>query len=113
MCLGCGEAGRLGESHVGKNYCPKCRKGTTAKQLNLKAMCGPCAKVYERWGFQETLDSIPQEVEQVLAETIRETPNLSKAASSMKKKYPLKHPKREWDLTLVILLDERRRTHEL
>ena len=94
---------------MAKQWCPKCRKGTTAKQLDLKGMCGGCAKVYERVSFAETLATIPQEVEEAVAEAILERATLALAASAMKKVHPLKHPLREWDPALVILVDERRR----
>jgi hypothetical protein len=91
------------------NRCPKCKKGTTKKLLDLKGMCGGCAKIYERASFRETLAAIPQEVEATVAEAILERATLALAASAMKKAHPLKHPLREWDPALVILVDERRR----
>lgn len=92
-----------------KLRCTWCGKGTTAKQLQKMQMCGPCTRMAERKTFAETVDSIPQEYEEILAQKISEQPTLALAASQMKKVYPLKHPYREWDMTIVILLDRRRR----
>lgn len=89
--------------------CPKCSKGTTAKQLQNKGMCGTCAKIWERRSFQETLDTIPLEVEGLVAQAILDTSTLTLAASRMKKLHPLKHPLRQWDAALIVLVDERRR----
>ena len=92
-----------------KPRCSWCGKGTTNKQLQKMNMCGPCTRMAERKSFKETVDSLPIEAEEVLAQKIREQPTLALAASQMKKLYPLKHPYREWDMTIVVLLDRRRR----
>jgi len=92
-----------------KPRCRWCRKGTTAKQLAKSGMCGGCTKMHERYSFHDTLARIPESVEETVHDAILAQPTLDRAASQMKKKYPLKHPLREWDAALVILMDERRR----
>lgn len=92
-----------------KPRCEWCRKGTTAKQLVKSGMCGGCTKMFERYDFMQTLERIPATVEEDVRQAILDQPTLDRAASTMKKKYPLKHPLREWDAALIILVDERRR----
>lgn len=94
---------------MSKARCTWCGKGTTLKQLQKMQMCGPCTKMAERYSFKQTLEKIPESVEAMVKQAIDEQPTLDRAASTMKKKYPLKHPLREWDMALVVLVDRRRR----
>ncbi len=89
--------------------CPKCHQGTTPKSLADKGMCASCYRIWGRATIQETLDSIPPEVEPMVKNDILTKSTLALAASGMKKLWPLKFPLREWDMVMVVLVDERGR----
>lgn len=97
---------------MAETRCTWCTKRTSPASFKKMGMCGDCTKMHERYGFTETLARIPESVEATVAQVIAEQPTLDRAAAQMKKKYPLKHPLREWDMTLIVLVDERRRQRE-
>lgn len=94
---------------MGNWRCTWCGKGTTKKQLEATGKCGGCTKLFERFSYQQTLDRLPESVEEGVRNAILDKATLALAAGEMKKQYPLKHPLREWDQVLLILVDERRR----
>lgn len=90
--------------------CPKCRQGTTPKSIADKGMCAACFRIWGLATYSETMEAIPSSVEAQVKEAILTTSTISLAASRMKKLHPLKFPLRNWDIALVISIDERGRT---
>ena len=87
------------------------RRGTTKKNLELDGKCGTCREIWTRVDLDTALERIPQEWEAIVDKAIHLKPTLSLAVSEVKKQTGSirKDIGREWDLALLVMVDERRR----
>lgn len=91
--------------------CSRCHRGTTKKNLELDGMCGTCREVWTRVGYDTALERIPQEWEEIVDKAIHLKPTFLLAVTEVKKQTGSirKEVGREWDMALLVMVDERRR----
>lgn len=95
-----------------REHCDHCGGNTTVavKKRNF-GVCPKCLP-WRRLSFRETLWCIPEAAEADAQEVLLTEPTHDRAASRMKKLWPLEFPARDWDAALIIMVDERRRRRE-
>lgn len=78
-------------------------------------MCAKCQRIFDQPSYDEVLAQIPEEWEDEVHRRIQEKSTLELAAASLKKTHPIKRYGRDWCVSLVVEVDERRwrRAHGL
>lgn len=91
--------------------CSKCLRGTTKKNVELDRMCKSCREIWTRVDYGTALDRIPKKWEAVVKEEIHLKPTLLLAVTAVKRATGSIREAvgREWDMALLVMVDERRR----